>query len=227
MSDVCDLFIIESFSRSDNVDHEGWDIANCLRKIGKHPIFVDVETTKDLKNALDMFKTSHYRFIHFSCHGTPHSLSLSKSGELSYESFAKISKGYFNLKRVFFSSCCLGNKQFSEEIAMSNPGIQSIIAPIGEISSIVSIHLWCAFYSSILLPRIQSGCTVSERKSLTFLSMLHNFGYVAALYEQSFHVSYHETSKHVLCHKKLIPGDGTKRYSFFSSIKPYDQFNFR
>lgn len=227
MSDICDLFIIESFSHSDNVDHEGWDIANALRKTGKHPIFVSVGTQKELKQALEMFRASHYRFIHFSCHGSLNSLTLAKSGELSYESFARISEGYFNLKRVFFSSCYLGNKKFSEEIAEHNLGIQSIIAPIGEISSIISIHFWCAFYSSILLPKIQSSRIISETNSMTFSTILHNFGYVVALYRQRFHISYHETSEHVLYHKKLIPSQGLEGYSFFSSIAPYDQLNFR
>lgn len=227
MSDICDLFIVESFSSSDNVNHEGGDIANSLRKIGKHPIFISVGTQEELKQALNMFKDSHYRFIHFSCHGSPHSLTLAKSGDLSYSDFAQLSRNCFNAKRVFFSSCCLGNKDFSEEVATHNLGIQSVIAPINEISSILSVPLWCSFYSSILLPKIQSDSNISEKNKLTLSDVMHNFGHVVALYGTPFHISYHETSKHILYHKKMIPGKGSEHYSFFSSIKPYDHLNLR
>lgn len=227
MTDVCDLFIIESFSPSSILYHEGWEIASALRKMGKNPIYMNVGTVEELKRALQMFKTSRYRFIHFSCHGSDHSLTLSKSGELPYKSFAQISAKCFNLKRVFFSSCRLGNKNFSEEIAMQNLGVQSIIAPIGDISSIVSIHFWCSFYSSILLPKIMSATEISETKSMSFSTILHNFSYVVALYREKFHISYHETSEHVLFHKKLIPGKKIEDYSFFSGIKPYDKLRLK
>ena len=227
MSDICDLFIIESFSPSSRVDHEGWEIASALRKMGKKPIFMSVGTQAELKRALQMFKTSGYRFIHFSCHGSDHSLTLSESGEMSYETFAKISTGFFNLKRVFFSSCRLGNKNLSEQIAMHNLGIQSIIAPIGDISSIVSVHFWCAFYSSILLPKILSATEISETTSMSFSTILHHFGYVVALYKERFHISYHETSEHILFHKKLIPGRNLDNYSFFSGVEPYDKLELR
>ena len=227
MADVCDLFIIESFSPSSKVYHEGWEIASALRKMGKKPIYLNVGTVEELKRALQMFRTSRYRFIHFSCHGSDHSLTLSESGELSYESFAQISARCFNLKRVFFSSCRLGNKNFSELIAMQNLGIQSIIAPIGDISSIVSIPFWSAFYSSILLPKIVSAIEISETKSMSFSTILHNFGNVVALYRERFHISYHETSGHVLYHKKLIPGKKIEDYSFFSGVKPYDELKLK
>ena len=227
MADVCDLFIIESFSPSSKVYHEGWELASALRKMGKKPIYMNVGTVVELKRALQMFKTSRYRFIHFSCHGSDHSLTLSKSGEISYESFAQISAKCFNLKRVFFSSCRLGNKCFSEEIAMHNLGVQSIIAPIGDISSIVSIHFWCAFYSSILLPKIISEEEISETKSMSFSTILHNFGNVVALYRVKSHISYHETAEHVLYHKKLIPGKKIEDYSFFSGVEPYDELRLK
>lgn len=234
-ADVCDLFIIESCNRSANdFLPEGTQLVESLLRIGKQPIFVSVKNEDELARALEMFKASNYRYLHLSCHGSDSSLTLSESGNLSYRRFVELSKDCFNDKRIFFSACELGNETFSNEIAMNNTAIQSVIAPINKMSSIISESFWRAFYTSIFKPEIQivennelSTLQIKEVNNLTFAKIKRALGFVIALYREGVHISYHETSKHVIYHKKLIPGKKSSEYSFFSKILPYNSFALR
>lgn len=229
MADICDLFIIESCSGgSDDFLPEGQYLVRTLLKMGKKPIFVGVKNKDELKRALEMFKVSNYRYLHISCHGSDHTLSLSESGELSYTEFAQMSNGCFNDKRLFLSACELGNPSFSNEVAMNNTAIQSIVAPIKKLSSFISESIWCAFYTSIFKPEISivevgevSKEQFKETRNLSFSKIKRALGFVIALYNEGLHISYHETSKHILYHKKLIPGASISKHSFFSKTEPY------
>lgn len=227
--DVCDLFIVESCTGgSDDFLPEGQHLVRTLIKMGKRPIFISVKNKNELKQALEIFKLSNYRYFHLSCHGSDHSLELADE-VLSYEEFAQMSAGCFNYKRLFLSVCELGNENFSNEVAMHNTAIQSIVAPIKELSSFISESLWCAFYTSIFKPKISitedngiSKEQLKEIKNISFATIKRALGFVIVLYNEGVHISYHETSKHILYHKKLIPGKNVSRFSFFSKVETYN-----
>lgn len=221
MQDVCDLFVIESLR--DDFPHEGELLCNILRRIGKNPIYMVVKNKDELINALEIFKLSNYKYIHFSCHGTETSITLSESGDLSYKDFALLSLGCFNSKRVFFSACLLGNDRFSNEIAFNNTGIQSIIAPINEIHEGYAFAMWTSFYTALFMPKKASPSTVTETVNISFHDLIRLLGKILAIFGEPIHCSYHETVKNILYHKKLIPSIGIKNLSPFSSIKAYSQ----
>lgn len=218
MANICDLFIIESCSNcSDDFIPEGEDIVHALHRIGKKPILISVENKDDLKRALKIFKASKYRYLHFSCHGTDSDIALANGDNLSYQEFAQISHNCFNIKRIFFSACELGNCNFSNEIAMQNVGIQSIVAPIEKESSITLASFWCAFYTSILLPELSIDInskleykTVTPKSHMKLVELKRKLCLAINLYGRPFHISYHETSKDVLYHEKLKPLGKTK-----------------
>ena len=233
-ADICDLFIVESCTGgSDDFLPEGQHLVRTLIKMGKRPIFISVKNKKELKQALEIFKLSNYRYLHLSCHGSDHSLALADE-VLSYKEFAQMSAGCFNDKRLFLSVCELGNEVFSNEVAMHNTAIQSIVAPMKKLSSFISESLWCAFYTSIFKPEISitedseiAREHFKEIKNISFTTIKRALGFVIVLYNEGLHISYHETSKHVLYHKKLIPGINVSRYSFFSKVGPYNSFSLK
>ena len=218
MSDICDLFTIESLSK--DFPHEGELLCSTLRRIGKRPIYMEVRNKEELKNALVVFKMSNYRYIHFSCHGTETSVTLSDC-ELLYSDFASLSTGCFNNKRLFFSACLLGNDIFSEEIINYNPGLQSIVAPINKIFEGYSFAMWVTFYLALFLPKRKTQKTETETSNISFQELMRLLGKTIAIIGEPIHCSYHETAKNVLYHKKLIPKARIKNASFFSSVKPY------
>jgi hypothetical protein len=91
---------------------------------------------------------SKYRYLHLSCHGDVDKI-FTRCGEISNYALARIFENSLKLKRLFFSACLVGNRDFSEIIAAKNKGMHSIVAPVQKIRFDHAAALWNALYLSL------------------------------------------------------------------------------
>src|SRR5205823_1613375 len=90
---------------------EGAVLAAVLKMCGKNPLYYYIRTEAELELLAGEFKTSGYRYLHISCHGSDRSLNTTID-PIGYEDFATIFKGHLNDRRLFVSACSAGNKEF-------------------------------------------------------------------------------------------------------------------
>ncbi|PYC30758.1 hypothetical protein [Pseudomonas protegens] len=208
---IADVFIIESLTKTDEVKHryEGQRLAELLRLSGKNPKYFYFQSKSELPHLLKLFKISDYRYLHVSCHASSDIVATTNEN-ISYAEFAKIFKGYLNLKRVFFSACELGNELFTISLAETNKGMRSVVAPAEDIGFDHAAAIWAAFYVSVFARNANSMSGSDIRQRIETL---------CALFPVDFHVSTHQpksdTWRHTKITKTLLKGNGanTKKTS--------------
>ncbi len=145
-----DVFILETLNKEDERERrfEGRALAELLHMSGKNPKYHYFQDVGELPHLVGLFCQSKYRFLHFSSHGSFDKI-FTTNGEMTYVEFAKIFKRSLPLKRAFFSACEVGNDLFSEVLAGSNAGVQSIVAPVQKIRFDHAAVIWGALYVSL------------------------------------------------------------------------------
>lgn len=119
------VFIIESLRSTDFCDG---DSLNEILKLSQiNSIYRWVECKEGLINAINEFKKSEYRYLHFSFHADYLRIELTNEG-LSNSEFARILGNSLKNKRVFFSSCKGGNRELAVKL-ISNGVYSSIGTP--------------------------------------------------------------------------------------------------
>ena len=144
-----DVFIIESLPAMDINEGrlDGKILYSQLKLMGRNPWYRYVISLSDLGKALNDFKKSKCRFLHFSLHGSKTEVRLAGGHSLGYAEFASLLKGYMALKRITFSACELGNKTFCESIFRENRGLHSVVAPILKLPFSQGSAFWIGYYT--------------------------------------------------------------------------------
>lgn len=147
---IPDLFILESLTEEDVLmgRREGEKIADILRIAGKDPKYYYFTDFAELEHLIALFEMSGYRYLHFSSHANNQNIS-STNESIHYDDFAEYFKNKLNRRRLFFSACAIGNRNFVDSISRSNPQIHSIMAPSVNIEFSHAIATWSAFYLSM------------------------------------------------------------------------------
>jgi hypothetical protein len=145
-----EVFIIETLRQDDEQSrrYEGSQLAEMLRLSGKNPKYHYFQEERELPHLVALFRESQYRFLHFSCHGSPTEI-FTTNGSISYLRFAQIFSKHLILRRLVVSACELGNNLFAEVLAGHNKGMHSILAPVQKIRFDHAAAIWNAFYVSL------------------------------------------------------------------------------
>lgn len=192
---IADVFIIESLTKKDEANHryEGQRLAELLRLSGKNPKYFYFQSKDELPLLLKLFKISDYRYLHVSCHGSSDIVATTNE-DLSYVEFAKIFKGYLNLRRVFFSACELGNELLTSRLAETNKDMRSVVAPAEDICFDHAAAIWTAFYVSVFARNANSMSGSDIRQRIEAL---------CALFPVDFHVSTRQPKSDIWRHTRI------------------------
>jgi hypothetical protein len=140
------LFIIESLDREDEeTRREGVIIKQILTLSGSLPVtYIYIRTEAELAMALEEFRSSNYRYLHISCHGSKDSIKLTLD-PLPFEDFVPIITPYLMSRRLFFSACSVVNPQLAD-LLMIKSKCYSIIGPCKKINFDDALLMWATFY---------------------------------------------------------------------------------
>jgi hypothetical protein len=140
------LFIIESLNRADEESRrEGVIIQRILALSESLPVkYIYIRTAAELSMALGEFKSSNYRYLHISCHGSRDSISLTLD-PLRFQDFVPIVTPYLKARRLFFSACSVVNPVLADYL-MKQSGCNSIIGPCRKINFGDALLMWASFY---------------------------------------------------------------------------------
>ncbi|MBF0482455.1 MAG: hypothetical protein HQK81_09745 [Desulfovibrionaceae bacterium] len=150
-----EVFIIESLDKKDEKAKrfEGEVLATMLRLAGKNPKYYYFQSKDELPHLVGLYRQSQYRYLHISSHASDTHISLTNC-DLTYSEFADYFNGHLKLRRLFFSACQVGNRNFVSTISSVNKGMHSIIAPIENIQFDHAAALWSALYVSMFTKNI-------------------------------------------------------------------------
>lgn len=195
-----EVFIIESLSFEDEVskNYEGKILYHLLKMCNKNPIYFYFRTGLELKTLLNEFRSSGYRFLHFSCHGSSTQIKTTLE-RIDYKDFVADLEGLLKNRRLFLSGCELGNELLHSMIFGKNIGMYSIIGPKDPIRFDVSAALWSAFYVKLFLidqDYVKKSLIVDSLKSL------------CELYDLSLLFTWYDTCKEQIVSDTI---DGTSK----------------
>ncbi len=111
------VFIIESLDFDDekNDFFEGEFLSRILKLGGIDTKYYYIRTKKELKEVLEIFKKSNYRYLHLSCHGSKKSIETTLD-PIDFKTFSKLVTPYLDSKRLFISACSAVNEKLATKI---------------------------------------------------------------------------------------------------------------
>jgi len=137
-----DVFIVESLRKGD--EREGKIISSLLRMGGKAPVYRYVKTLEKLKDAIEEFYASDYRYLHISSHGNSKEFCF-RFGHLDFKEFAHLLRDKLRQRRIFVSACKCVNSDFANLLIPSS-GCYSIIGPYEAIDFDLAAIVWASYY---------------------------------------------------------------------------------
>jgi len=141
-----EVFIIESLdfeSERENL-FEGQIISQILAMSGKNCKYYYIRTERELKTLLKQFSSSHYRYLHLSCHGNRSSI-FTTLDPISFTELGKLLKPHLRNRRLFVSACSPTNEALAAAL-MPNSKCYSILGPEEKIDFSDAAVLWASFY---------------------------------------------------------------------------------
>jgi hypothetical protein len=144
---VPDVFIIESLDPDDegNGRFEGISISHVLRLHGKRPEYRYVRTRKQLVEAINEFRLSHYRYLHISAHGDRDGMVTTNLDDIANAKLARLLTPALKGKRLFLSACSMVHKKMAAEIIPAT-GCLSVVGPRRDVGFTEAAVVWPAVY---------------------------------------------------------------------------------
>jgi len=141
-----EIFIIESLEFDDERDNrfEGRIISQILALSGKKCEYYYIRTKRELRTLLEHFASSHYRYLHLSCHGNTNSL-FTTLDPVPFSELGLLIKPHLQKRRLFVSACSATNSALADAI-MPDSGCYSILGPDEKIYFGDAAVLWASFY---------------------------------------------------------------------------------
>ena len=142
---LAEVFIIESLDfDNEESQKDGLILYQALKMYNKKPIYYYVRTRKEFEKVLEFFKTSKYRYLHLSCHGSKSQVSLTLD-TLEFVDFGTLITPFLDYRRLFVSSCELVNSAFAKQI-FPLCECHSIVGPSQKIKFTSANISWMSFY---------------------------------------------------------------------------------
>lgn len=195
-----EVFIIEGIGRrgtdGSNIEEglEGKRIKEILKMYGKSPILEEALSIAELRSAIDSFDLTGYKYLHISAHGDGEGLQFGRES-ISYRDFADILSNKLSRKRLFVSSCELGNERFVDEIERTNSRVLSVMAPIDTVHPRESLLLWTVFYPVM---------TEADRDTMKSENIRHNIQKLFNLFRIKFMFCWRIKGKEELERRKFV-----------------------
>lgn len=141
-----EIFIIESLKFEDERAQrfEGRIISQILALSGKKCEYCYIRTKRELDTLLKHFASSHYRYLHLSCHGTAHSI-FTTLDQIPFSELGSLVRPHLRKRRLFVSACSATNRALADAI-MPNSDCYSILGPDQDIYFGDAAVLWASFY---------------------------------------------------------------------------------
>jgi hypothetical protein len=141
-----EIFIIESLDFKDEQAErfEGRIISQILALSGKKCEYCYIRKKRELKALLERFESSHYRYLHLSCHGSSDTM-FTTLDPIRFSEFGPLVKPYLRKRRLFVSACSATNQTLADVI-MPRSGCYSILGPDQDIYFSDAAVLWASFY---------------------------------------------------------------------------------
>jgi hypothetical protein len=141
-----EIFIIETLDFKDEKAErfEGRIISQILGLSGKQCEYYYVRTKRELETLLWQFKSTHYRYLHLSCHGSDDSI-FTTLDSIPFTELGPLLKPFLPKRRLFLSACSATNTALANAI-MPGSGCYSILGPDEDIYFSDAAILWASFY---------------------------------------------------------------------------------
>ncbi len=174
MNDKYGVFIIESLKLSDEQDYRRAGlILKDILDLCKIPCeYFYIRTAKELKEIINEFELSQYRYLHFSCHASETQIELTFE-KLLFVEFANLTKYHLNERRVFISACKASNFEFVKTLIPSSKCFSLIGSP-DTINFDRAAIFWSSFYHLMYEANEKSMKQPDIKKVLQKLVDLHN-----------------------------------------------------
>ena len=141
MKEIYGVFIIESLKDCEYFD--GKVLEGILKLSNVKVEYRRVYDKKELKNQLEEFSESGFRYLHISCHATNEILDLSHD-TVFYEEFEELIADKVEDKRIFLSACDIGNRKFASMLIKH--GAFSVIGSPIELRFDKAALFWASFF---------------------------------------------------------------------------------
>jgi len=144
-----EVFIIESLRFQDETKDrfEGKMISHILNMHGKNSKYYYIRTKKELKQVVQMFGDSGYRYLHLSCHGDANAMSTTLD-DIEFKELGTILRPCLEKRRLFVSACEMVNENLAGAV-IPKSGCYSIIGPNETVAFSDAAIFWAAFYHLI------------------------------------------------------------------------------
>ena len=141
-----EIFIIESLDFKDEKAErfEGRIISQILGLSGKQCEYYYIRTKREFKTLLDQFESTHYRYLHLSCHGSNESI-FTTLDPIPFSELGPLLRPFLRKRRLFLSACSATNSALADAI-MPGSGCYSILGPDQDIYFSDAAVLWASFY---------------------------------------------------------------------------------
>lgn len=141
-----EIFIIESLDfKDERADRfEGRIVSRILALSGKKCEYCYIRTKRELKELLNQFGSSSYRYLHLSCHGDSNTM-FTTLDPIPFSEFGPMIKPYLRKRRLFISACSATNRALADNV-MPGSGCYSILGPDEDIYFSDAAVLWASFY---------------------------------------------------------------------------------
>lgn len=157
-----DLFVIEVLRPNDYACFcaDGQQLVAQMQALGFDTRYVRAYDKKSFKDAVSQFGDSKFKWLHISCHGADNGIELydekweskaSWSPEIvCFSEFAKLFETTLATCRMTISGCRTGNEDLARNMFMHNTGLQSVVAPAGDLPIDIAAPLWVSFYTLLI-----------------------------------------------------------------------------
>lgn len=141
-----EVFIVESLKWEDEESSrfEGKVLMETLALGGKEPRYYYVRTKRELVKVIALFRSSKYRYLHLSCHGTSKSIATTLDS-IEFEELGELLNRSLRGRRVFMSSCKTVNDRLARALIVGS-SCRSVSGPTEEVSFADAAILWASFY---------------------------------------------------------------------------------
>jgi hypothetical protein len=143
------IFLIESSERDD--EQKGLRERHALEEIlgmdGRRFQHYYIRTKKELRELVNEFHDSRYRYLHLACHGDSKGEGISLTYDnVAFADLAAILAPVLNDRRLFISACDSTRTALAKPIFKSST-CYSVIGPRGDITFRDAALAWAVFYS--------------------------------------------------------------------------------
>jgi hypothetical protein len=177
------VFIIESTSELDEEENRQEGMAlRAILQLAKRPVLYRyIRTEKELKQMLQQFHGTTFRYLHLACHGNRSAIALTYD-DLTLRRLADVLAPFMDKRRVFISACQAAQRPLAEPL-LNVSTCNSVVGPADDIGFRDAAIAWASFY--VLMSKI-------DPERMVRADIERNLDRVCNFYRVSFNAFFRE-----------------------------------